>query len=163
MTVSHERLCRYCGDPLPRQEGRSRPRVAHEGECSRKYHNRRRLNSRIERFRAAHRADRSDECPWAASQYDSGDYDAEGFRTSRGAFDDVHGRALIDAMNSWELLEKVRKAVARADYQAHEAARKLQRLEQEPHPYPLTEEQKASRALRVAYWKARARGGWEND
>jgi hypothetical protein len=117
------RPCRYCGDPLPPKKGRSRPRVAHEGECSRKYHNKRRLNWRIDRFRAAHRADRSDLCPWAASRYSVDDYDPEGFSVSRGAFDDVHGDALIEAMNQWELAEQIRKALARAERAAREPER----------------------------------------
>lgn len=125
------RLCRFCGDPLPPQKGRSRPRVAHEGECSRKYHNKRRLNWRIDRFRAAHRADRSDALPWAVSQYNDDDYDPEGFSVSRGAFDDVHGDLLIEAMNAWETAEQIRKLLARAEYRAREAERKLERAERQ--------------------------------
>lgn len=144
-----ERKCAHCGDPLPPQKGRSRPRVAHEGECSRKYHNRRRLNWRIERFRAAHRADRSDECPWAASQYNYDDYDPEGFSTSRGAYDDVHGELLIEAMNAWETAEQARKLLARAEYQAREAERKLLAAERQRR----YEEARAS--LTPEEWKAR--------
>ena len=137
---------------MPPQRGRSRPRVAHEGECSRKYHNKRRLDWRIERFRAAHRADRSDECPWAISQFDVDDYSADGFTTSRGAYDDVHGQALIDAMNEWELLEQLRKAVARADYRAREAKRA--RTGQVKRPSDRQELDDRLRR-RVQYWRER--------
>ncbi|WP_164198915.1 hypothetical protein [[Micrococcus luteus] ATCC 49442] len=162
MTPATQRLCRYCGDPLPPQKGRSRPRVAHEGECARKYHNRRRLNWRIDRFRAAHRADRSDECAWAASQYNADDYDPDGFSTSRGAYDDVHGDALIEAMNAWELAETIRKALARAEYQAREAERKLQQIERErrykeARAAVSPEEWEARIARRVEHWRERLR------
>jgi hypothetical protein len=152
MNTATERLCRFCGDPLPPQKGRSRPRVAHEGECSRKYHNRRRLNWRIARFRAAHRADRSDELAWAASQYNDDDYDPEGFSTSRGAYDDVHGDALIEAMNAWETAEQVRKLLARAEWAEREArmTESVARMGRLPE-----DERRARRAKRRAEWLAR--------
>ncbi|MGO4230427.1 hypothetical protein AB4Y72_16385 [Arthrobacter sp. YAF34] len=143
------RPCRFCGDPLPAQKGRSRPRVAHEGECSRKYHNKRRLNWRIDRFRAAHRADRSDALSWAATEYSYDDYDPDGFSTSRGAYDDVHGDALIEAMNAWETAEQIRALLARAEWQARAAERRL--LEEE--------RRRAYEELRAAHtpeeWRAR--------
>lgn len=156
------RLCHFCGDPLPPQKGRSRPRVAHEGECSRKYHNKRRLNWRIDRFRAAFRADRSDELAWAASQYNADDYDPEGFSTSRGAFDDVHGEALIEAMNAWETAEQARRLLARAEYHAREAERRLQQIERErryedARAAESPEEWDARIARRVAHWRERFR------
>ena len=150
-----ERLCRHCGDPLPPQKGRSRPRVAHAGECSRKYHNKRRLNWRIERFRAAHRADRSDELPWAASRYSADDYDPEGFSTSRGQFDDVHGPALIAVMNKWEAAETARRRLIRAawaDYE-DEIAEGVARLGRLPE-----DERRARLDARRAEWAARYGG-----
>jgi len=162
MNAATERLCRYCGDPLPPQKGRSRPRVAHEGECSRKYHNKRRLNWRIDRFRAAHRADRSDELAWAPRQYNYDDYDPEGFSISRGAYDDVHGDALIEAMNAWETAETIRRYLARAEYRAREAERKLREAErqrrlEEARAAVSPEEWDARLARRLAYWKERFR------
>jgi hypothetical protein len=144
-----ERPCRFCGDPLPPQSGRGRPRVAHEGECSRKYHNKRRLNWRIDRFRAAFRADRSDECSWAASQYNYDDYDPEGFSTSRGLYDDVHGDLLIEAMNAWETAEQARKLLARAEREARAAEYKLREAERQRR----LEEARA--AASPDEWKAR--------
>lgn len=149
MNTATARLCRFCGDPLPPQKGRSRPRVAHEGECSRKYHNKRRLNWRIERFRAAFRADRSDDLAWAASQYDADDYDPEGFSTSRGQFDDVHGELLIKAMNAWETAEQARKLLTRAERQALAAEYKLREAERQRRY------EEARAAVSPDDWKAR--------
>lgn len=162
MNTATTRLCRFCGDPLPPQKGRSRPRVAHEGDCARKYHNKRRLNWRIDRFRAAHRADRSDALPWAASQYNYDDYDPEGFSTSRGAYDDVHGDALIEAMNAWETAEQARALLARAEYRARESERRLQQIErqrryEEARAAVAAEEWDARIARRLTYWRERSR------
>lgn len=107
--------CRHCGDPLPpRKPGRGRPAVTHSGECRRLYVNRRNLNYRIERFRQAHRlvADRSDSVSWASPRYASDDVSfEENVVPVSGAFDDVHGKGLMAAVDRWEKAESAHRTL----------------------------------------------------
>lgn len=118
MNPATPELCRWCGEALPPRTGtRGRPAVTHPGECRRLYHNRHRLNQRIEKFRAAHRlyADRAVIAPWAASSYsaDEVDLSPETGRYSLvyGAADNLHGKALIDAVDEWEKHERKQRLI----------------------------------------------------
>lgn len=111
--------CRHCGYALPpRKPGRGRPAVTHTGNCRRLYVNRRNLNYRIERFRQAHRlvADRSDSVSWASPRYSSDEISfEENVVPVSGAFDDVHGKGLMAAVDHWEKAESVHRKLLQVE------------------------------------------------
>lgn len=135
-TATTPELCRWCGDALPPRTGkRGRPAVTHAGECRRLYHNRHRLNQRIEKFRAAHRlhADRAVMTPWAASSYSAEEVDLTAetgrFLVVYGAYDNLHGKPLIDAVDRWEkhdrkqrLIDETEKRLAHEEHVAKQEA-----------------------------------------
>lgn len=108
--------------------------MTHPGECRRLYHNRHRLNQRIEKFRAAHRllADRALGTPWAASTCGDEEVDLAQ-ETGRysvvcGAYDNLHGKPLIDAVDRWEKHERTQRLIDECEkvlaYEEHVAERK---------------------------------------
>lgn len=102
-TTTKTRACKWCGEPVETPIRRGRPAELHDDPCRRLYKNRRTLNNRIALFRAAHRynVDRTDVNPFAAADYDAVRLD-EGYMPVSGAYDNVHGDALLEAMKRWE-------------------------------------------------------------
>ena len=96
------RACKWCGEPVETAPRRGRPSELHDVPCRRLWRNHRNTSTRISAFRAAHRykVDRTDRNPFAPA--DSGAVLEEGYHYEAGAFDNVHGKALLGAMNAWE-------------------------------------------------------------
>ena len=149
-------LCRWCGEPLPPRTGlRGRPAVTHPGECRRRYHNRHKLNYRIAKFRAAHRltADRAVGTPWAATAYGADEVDllpdTGRFVRLYGAYDNVHGPALIDAVDAWEKAERVWRLVEDSQKLLLHADRAAEREALSARLAALTPEERAERVRKA--------------
>lgn len=125
--------------------------MTHPGECRRRYHNRHKLNYRIAKFRAAHRltADRALGTPWATSNYspDEVDLTPETGRFVRvyGSYDNVHGPALIDAVDAWEKAERVWRLVEDSQKLLLHAERTAEREALSARLAALTPEERAER------------------
>ena len=127
--------------------------MTHPGECRRRYHNRHKLNYRIAKFRAAHRltADRALGTPWAAARYspDEVELTPETGRFVRvyGAYDNVHGKPLLDAVDAWEKSEQSWRVVEDSQKLLIHAERTAERKALSARLETLTPEERAARLL----------------